>query len=346
MRTILNTVGTSLLTNAARSLGIADPNEKQIYHYLHGTVLEKAAAETNSIDRLLREGDRLVFLHSHTAQGKLCADLLCRYFSGKKISCGVEAVPDLAYQESRFKMLGLRSLVSTIIKLINGERAVGRQVIINATGGFKAEIAYATLIGLLFDVPVFYIHEAFKEIIEMPPVPISWDYSLIADYEEFFEWLDSDLRPIPEADGRIKGLPSEVRFLLTDEDGYTLLSPVGEVFFEAYKARAFSFADAPIFLSDKARRALAGAPPNEEKLLEQSLRKLRDPVLRRSGSEQKINSDCLVYPKGHRPERIFFYEDEDRKVYVCDLTGKHDVYVRMLDQGGVWRRDYNGFSLF
>lgn len=31
---------------------------------------------------------------------------------------------------------------------------------------------------------------------------------------------------------------------------------------------------------------------------------------------------------------------------VVDYTGKHDVYVRMLDQGGVWRRDYNGFSLF
>jgi len=72
-------------------------------------------------------------------------------------------------------MRGLRSLVATLISLIRKERAGGREVLVNATGGFKAEIAYATLVGLLFDVPVYYIHEAFQDIIEMPPTPIGWD---------------------------------------------------------------------------------------------------------------------------------------------------------------------------
>jgi len=43
-------------------------------------------------------------------------------------------------------------------------------------------------------------------------------------------------------------------------------------------------------------------------------------------------------------ERIFYYENEDRVVYVCALTVNHDDYERMLDKGGVWRKDYDGFS--
>ena len=31
---------------------------------------------------------------------------------------------------------------------------------------------------------------------------------------------------------------------------------------------------------------------------------------------------------------------------VVDYTGRHEVYTRMLDQGGVWRKDYDGFSLY
>src|SRR5207302_378624 len=114
-------------------------------------------------------------------------EALCRHYQDHHaILC---EVPDLNYTESRFKLRGLRSLVATLIDLIRRQRKEGREVHINATGGFKAEIAYATLVGLLFDVRVYYIHEAFHDIIEMPPTPISWDYSLLADHEDFFQWI-------------------------------------------------------------------------------------------------------------------------------------------------------------
>ena len=72
----------------------------------------------------------------------------------KRYKASVEKIPDLDYEESRFKVKGLRSLVSTLIKLVREYNASG-EVSINATGGFKAEMAYANLIGLLFNVPVF-----------------------------------------------------------------------------------------------------------------------------------------------------------------------------------------------
>lgn len=346
MRIIITTVGTSLLTNYQKAARENDPTDQALANYLHHTAAEQACAETNSLHRLLVLDDGIVFLHSTTNDGSRCADCLARHFRNRGHDSRAMVIPDLSYQESRFKMRGLRSLVCKIIEIIDTERSRGHEVVINATGGFKAEIAYATLIGLLFDVPVYYIHEAFWEIIAMPPVPISWDYRLIADHDEFFDWLDADVRPTPEVDVRLKALPGEAsadaRFLLVEEEGYTYLSPVGEVFVAAYRARASAFATVPVLLSEKAWRTLGAAAPDERRIMETALRKLRDPLLRRSGSAQKINSDCLVYPTGHRPERIFYFEGEDAQAYVCDIATMHDAYERML-KGGVWRKDFGGF---
>lgn len=238
MRTILTTVGTSLLSNAKRDLNEQQPHQHQLANYLRNTDAAKASAETNSLSRLLTEGDeRIVFLCSQTDEGKQCAEALARHYKNAQHETKVIEVPDLNYSERRFKMRGLRSLVATLIEQIRREKAQGREVLINATGGFKAEIAYATLVGLLFDVPVYYIHEAFREIIEMPPTPISWDYSLLANYEEFFEWIDADLRSTQEVDEWLRGLPPNIRLLLTEEENFTMLSPAGEAFYKAYRDR-------------------------------------------------------------------------------------------------------------
>lgn len=146
-------------------------------------------------------------------------------------------VPHLTYAEKQFKMRGLRSLVGTIVELVEHEKKAGNEVAINATGGFKAEIAYATLIGLLYDIPVYYIHDAFKEIIDLPPAPIQWDLSLLDTYHDFFRWIASDLRPTLDVDQRLRSLPPEVHVLLTEEEGYTFLSPVGEVVYRAWAYR-------------------------------------------------------------------------------------------------------------
>ncbi|MBI1928960.1 putative CRISPR-associated protein [Candidatus Poribacteria bacterium] len=282
MRTILTTVGTSLLSNAKRSLGLAgdpQPDEQQLINYLRHAEPVKASAETNSLARLIREGDRIIFLHSQTDEGRWCARALSQHYAGKGYSATLQEVPDLTYKESRFKIRGLRSLVATMIELIRKYKAPepGHDVLINATGGFKAEIAYATLVGLLFDVPVYYIHEAFQDIIEMPPTPISWDYSLLADYEEFFEWVDADLRPTTEVDKRMRQLPEDVRLLLADEEDFTLLSPAVEAFYEAYRQRQQVYTGVPILLSSEAWKTYKGADASVQTLFNRTLRKLRDP---------------------------------------------------------------------
>jgi putative CRISPR-associated protein (TIGR02619 family) len=186
MRTILTTVGTSLLGNAGRGPGTNDLSDGDLANYLARTDPVRASAETNSLSRLLHEGDRVVFLHSHTDKGRRCAEALRRHYDRQGYRAELVEISDLGYAESRFRLRGLRALVAALAERIEREQRHGAEVAINATGGFKAQIAYATLVGLLFDVPVYYIHEEFNELIEMPAVPIGWDYSVLAAWEEFF----------------------------------------------------------------------------------------------------------------------------------------------------------------
>ena len=334
MHTILTTVGTSLLTNARRALEVERLSEHQALHYLRQTDPVRASAESNSLSRLLEPGDAIVLIHSQTDDGKFCAESLRKHYVGRGFRSEVGEIVDLSYKESRFKMRGLRALVSTLVELIRAHRKEGRQVLINATGGFKAEIAYATLVGLLFDVPVYYIHEIFNEIIEMPPTPVGWDHTLIAENEEFFEWLSEEMRTSAEVAQRTRALPHEVHLLLAEEEGYTFLSAAGEAFFESYRDRLARAQAVPVLLSRPAGEAYRTAAPDTRRMFDRILSKLRIRELRRSGSDQVRNCDCFIFPKGNRDGRVFYVEGAEGALRVLEMARHSDEsYERLIDRG-------------
>ena len=346
MRTILTTVGISLIS--PNKHGGKTPNDQDLANYLSRANPAEASAETNSLSRIpdFNSNDSIVFLCSDTEQGKLCAEVLEKHYN-KKYMASVKVIPGLTYKESKFKVQGLRSFVSTLINLVREHKKSG-EVLINATGGFKAEMAYANLIGLLFNVPVFYIHELFKDIIEMPAPPIGWDYSLIADYEDFFEWINEDFQKTAQVDNRLQKLPQEIhqeiRFLLEDEEGFTLLSPTGEVLFEAFREQQASYASVPVWLSREAQSTYNSAVQSKKVLFDRTLRKLRSRPLRNSGSHQVDNCDCRVYPSGHRNERLFWFEGVDGNPHVCELAFHNDEsYERLINQG-VNKSEYQNFE--
>lgn len=339
MRTVLVTVGTSLLANARRALGAPEPDEDELARYLAQADPVTASAESNALSRLLQERDRVVLFHSQTEQGRRCAEALRRHFA-RRYDVDLVEVADLTYTESRFKLRGLRRLVALLAHRIEKERRQGREVVINATGGFKAEIAYATLVGILFDVPVSYIHEQFNELIEMPAMPVAWDYSTFADWEQFFAWIDGEEpRPTSEVERRWPHLPSEVRVLLEEDDGYTYLSAAGLALRKAYDDTLYRAADMPVYLSAQAARAYEQADPSIRALFARALAHLRSPALRRANSEQARNCDVSVYPRGHRDERLFWYEEEGA-VYVCELARHGDQSYERLLRHGVRRAHY------
>ncbi len=347
MRTIITTVGTSLLTNAKRELKVDTPTDEQIANYLRAIGDEKASAETNSLSRILQEGDRIVFICSHTEDGKRCAELLRRHYANEGYQADRIEVPDLNYSDKRFQNRGLRSLVNILAQQIQEAHKRQHEVVINATGGFKAEIAYATLIGLLFRVPVCYIHEMFRDIIMLPATPIGWDFSLIANYEAFFEWIDEEPRPAEDVDERIRSFSEQDRAhitMLLEDDTFEgkpckLLSPMGEAFYQTYREKIEFAPIWNVYLSDSALETYRKAEPSVREVFKRLLQQLANAELRRSQSEPKTNTDCLAYPQGHRDERVLYFEEGD-KVYVCELARHSDeTYERLLDRG-VRKSDY------
>jgi len=159
----------------------------------------------------------------------------------------------------------------------------------------------------------------------------------------FFEWLHSDYRTHEEVEVRLRHLPPEIRLLLAEEEGYTFLSPAGEAFYEAYLEQLARSATVPLFLSEEARETYEKASPAIRTRFARALGKLRSVSLRRNGSDRVRNSDCLVYPKGHCDERLFYFEDEEGRVMVCLLTRHSDRSYEQAIERGVYRRRFHRF---
>ena len=67
---------------------------------------------------------------------------------------------------------GLRQLARVIGEEIKSGQATGT-VELAATGGFKAEIAIANLVGAVSETPVHYIYQEFSSVITIEPIPVT-----------------------------------------------------------------------------------------------------------------------------------------------------------------------------
>ena len=71
---------------------------------------------------------------------------------------------------------GLVDLMDKFVGRVIELRRGGYRVVVNPTGGFKPESAYLTLMAMLAGAwRVIYIHETFREIVELPMLPITID---------------------------------------------------------------------------------------------------------------------------------------------------------------------------
>ena len=238
MRKIITTTGISLLTNAVRILGkkrdSITNNDLHFFCKKLKTVSE-ASAEINSLLKIAQPHEEIVLLYTNTPEGEMCAVEVQRYLENQKWShVRLRKLP-LEKNEAQFEHHGLRELVNILVDEISKGQQLNQEVIINATGGFKAEIAYTTMVGMIFEVPVKYIYQDFKQPITFPALPVSWNIDLLLEYENFFAWLDEEPRKQLEVERRLKAVPELERdriiaLLLTpDSEGCIYLSPAGEI---------------------------------------------------------------------------------------------------------------------
>ena len=76
------------------------------------------------------------------------------------------------------------------------------------------------MIGMIYQVPVKYIHEEFRSLVTFNPIALEWDTSIFLTYEAFFKWVDAECRTRQEVESYLKGHPDRERIeaLLTSPD--------------------------------------------------------------------------------------------------------------------------------
>jgi len=234
----ITTTGTALLTNTSRYFSIKTgplteiPDDK-VQEFINSNIRDnteqKISAEINStlqLDRYLREKhdtgiEKVHLILSDTDEMKKERPHLERYFSKRGFEVDSAVIDGLQYHESKFKMNGLRSLINTLSDLIDDYKNKGYTVVMNATGGFKAEIAFATVIAQLQHIESYYIYESFNEIIPLPHLPLNLDVEYWSKFNNLFDEFSNNVSG-DKADKLLKDAPEGFRFLVEQDAEKTI----------------------------------------------------------------------------------------------------------------------------
>ena len=294
--TLLCTVGTSLLypnlstlttepqtepVRAALAQAYEDKNWDEVAAKLHNLEPSErlCGAEINSVTDLLNQGfiekGYLHLLHSDTEGGNTIAEILHPYFKDAGWVVHTHRVNDLRDDTPElFRTRGLRNLAKIL-----GERVrdYGAQFCaINATGGYKAQIAIAVLMGQALDIPVYYKHERFDAIIPFPPMPVSLDFSLWLQASGMFMVLGKTNACEPweqfqdDWDERFEPLVNREEI---DGEAYLELSATGQIFHETFRSRFQQMKAATL------PRQATNAEREEPSLGNHAYRQAREPIL-------------------------------------------------------------------
>ncbi len=199
-------------------------------------------AEANAFHSLVAEGHvaedcRVVLLHSDTAQGRQVAALLDALHSNAGREVARVPIEGLDHTDAdRFARVGLRELAKQLCKEVR-ERSPAACAV-DATGGFKAQIAVAVQIGQALGVRVLYRHESFPRVIEFPPLPIALDQGVRRRASGIYRLLHEAADPVAasalEDDAWEPAFESLLDRIMIDGVEYVELSATGVILDEAF----------------------------------------------------------------------------------------------------------------
>jgi len=342
MANYIITVGTSILSNIARykNLDFKAVNLEHVKEYLGNFPWDKLSAELNTLKRLkLDTNDNFFLLYSDDEEGEKSAKFL-KYVLEKNGFFYVfpKKIDFLTKDFIQFSQKGLKNLLNVIVSIVEEYPDVS----IVATGGYKAETAYATIAGIIFSIPVYYIHEDFKSLIELPPLPINIDIKLIQMHiQNIYEILKL---PPNEVVKKINNLPKKLNYLFEKVDNQYVFSPMGSLIMRYYANQSLfeSINDFEISVY-KAHSTLFG--DNIRKISDiknELVRKLLKKVLRLSNknivriifdefSPQKFDETYLVFKEQN--ENLLKYElkcKEGKQMIKFEVIPEAVSYVKEM----------------
>jgi putative CRISPR-associated protein (TIGR02619 family) len=252
---LICTVGTSLLSNLRRMTehdNIKEALDKKNWQLISqhlfqlGNTNKICGAEINSITSICRKGflsayTELTFLVSDTPEGESTGQILKLYYENSKNpirfdKVEVEQLEGLNGKNFRdFRLKGLKNLVKAISQ--KARHYTPETLAINSTGGYKAQISFAGIIGQALDIPVYYMFEEFDEVIALPAQPVSLDLTFWFEHYAFFEQLaqaEYDAVGKSDLDDPYEGEYYDALVEEVEINGkpYITLTPTGQLFHE------------------------------------------------------------------------------------------------------------------
>lgn len=202
--------------------------------------LQSTSAEIKSLYKLGVNEDTFNYLIcSDTAECRICTEFLKKFIEEKfESQSSILKIDGLKVDNSQdFQTKGLKNLGKEVLKILDElthENRINENnpVIFNLTGGYKATIPYLTIFAMLYKIPICYIYEDTDEIIEIPPVPINYDFEFIKNNVETFVEI--------EANTAISRLPQNIsninkKIYFQQEGNSFTTSYFGDIMWEKYK---------------------------------------------------------------------------------------------------------------
>lgn len=146
-----------------------------------------AYADDRDTGELNPEIDRVELLHSDNMLGLVCAEMLklaLEHFHRQdgKFQVNLHCIEHLDIQQIKDKAVkpqdGLAKFAAVLVGLLRQYKNEP-EVVLNATGGYKALMPYTTLAGTLFDREVVYVFEESDALVRLPHLATNLDLAAL-----------------------------------------------------------------------------------------------------------------------------------------------------------------------
>lgn len=301
------------------------------------------SAEIKSIEAFMLENKdesitKLFFIISDTLYGAVCFSFLEKYFKQQhNIVAEKILIPNLNSKT----FMGIQSLLTDVVNKIN-EVSSQYKCFLNITGGYKSVLPYFSIIGMIKQIPLFYIFEDSDNLIKIPPLPINFDYEKFSQYNNvLFNACDNGEIELSE----FSSLPNELKVLFEKSDSkykpfdillLYVLSAIDKILFYSYSNEIFRTMprDQYDLISDAFNSIVHFITEKEIKTLEDFI-KSDDPKSKTKHTFFDIDdNNYFIYKKGQDSLRIAynveFFNGQLNKINFYAHTFDHNNYKEVL----------------
>lgn len=303
-------------------------------------------AEINALDRIkISSSDSVVLIVSDNALGRACAEmikevLLDIYGLGSP-QVEIRRIEGMQVHDAQMlRNEGLRNLVDVVVGdyLTNPDKMYSYDIILNPVGGYKVIVPFLTVLGMLYGKRTVYIFEHADSLINLPPLPFSFDLDLYERAKPAIGYIERETA-VPEQAffSKIAGYTPEEKeifsaFIEPIGDGTVTLSPLT---FCLLSGREKSHV---VMVKRTIKEKLSHDNNISGLALKRMLNNLSDPLWRATHIHTWSNTDFLFIKRSSTAERLAGFI-KSGTFHVTHAFEDHDDYERVMKNCSV--RDFS-----